>query len=153
MRYCSHCGIEYDEQATCCDTCSASELIDGEELERRRSSARARAHELNDVRLVRVGTAEDPLTAELLSRVLDAACTPVFAKDPRAGVMSIATTGMPHDWWEFWVPETEAERATQILAQAKARLSVTPEEAARAAEEEELESEQAPAPEKDAPVP
>jgi len=44
-------------------------------------------------------------------------------------------------WWEIMVPEENQERAVALLAQEKNRLDTTADEAARAAEEEERETE------------
>lgn len=139
MRYCSHCGIEYGEEAACCATCSTSELLTGAELQRRRGEAQARGRELDNARLVSVGTTEDPLTAELVSRALDAACIPVFAKDARGGVVDVVTSGVPHDWWEFLVPDVYQSRAAEIVSYALAQLTANPGDAARAAVDEEQE--------------
>jgi hypothetical protein len=90
---------------------------------------------------VRAGTVEDPLTAEALARALQASGISVFARPGRGGAVDVLTTGNLLGWWELLVPEEELPRAVQLLAYERSRFEGSAEEAVRAAEEEELESE------------
>jgi hypothetical protein len=57
--------------------------------------------------------------------------------------VDVLTTGNPHPWWEILVPEEHVPRATELLAQEKARMDASADANAQAAEEEELENEAA----------
>jgi hypothetical protein len=143
MKYCVECGSEYQDHVTECADCPGSQLVDAAEMRRRGLPL---PHERDTREFVRVGTAEDPLTSEEFVRVLEAEHIPVFSRPRRGGTVDVLTTGVPHPWWEILVPEEHAARATELLAQAKARLDSTAAEAAQAAEDEERETEQAGAP-------
>lgn len=140
MKYCVECGSEYQEHVTECADCSGSQLVDAAEMRRRGLPL---PHERDTREFIRVGTAEDPLTAEDFVRMLEAAQIPVFSRARRAGTVDMLTTGNPQPWWEILVPEEHAARATELLAREKATLDATSDEAAQAAVDEELESEQA----------
>jgi len=137
MKYCAECGSEYQDQVTECADCPGSQLVDAETMRQQKLKAQER-----DTReFFRVGTAEDPLTAEDFVRLLEAEHIPVFSRPRRGGTVDVLTTGNPHPWWEILVPEEHVAKATELLAQEKARLDATSDEAAKAAEEEELETE------------
>lgn len=149
MRYCTRCAREYGEEVERCVECPDGQLVGRAEAIRLGlvvevfPSPLACGPPPNDRRkFVRVGTADDPLTTEVIGRALQSCGIAVFALDPRGGPVDVMTTGVTHDWWELRVPEDELARAAQIFATEKARLEATADEAARAAEEEELESEQ-----------
>jgi hypothetical protein len=139
MKYCVECGSEYQDHVTECADCPGSQLVDAAEMRRRGLPL---PHERDTREFVRVGTAEDPLTAEDFVRLLEAEHIPVFSRPRRGGTVDVLTTGVPHPWWEILVPEEHAQRATELLVQEKAKLDATADEAAQAAEEEERESEQ-----------
>jgi hypothetical protein len=139
MKYCVECGSEYQDHVTECADCPGSQLVDAAEMRRRGLPL---PHERDTREFVRVGTAEDPLTSEEFVRVLEIEHIPVFSRPRRGGTVDVLTTGASLPWWEILVPEEHAARATELLAQAKAKLDSTAAEAARAAEEEELETEQ-----------
>lgn len=140
MKYCVECGSEYQDHVTECADCPGSQLVDAAEMRRRGLPL---PHERDTREFVRVGTAEDPLTSEAFVRVLEAEQIPVFSRPRRGGTVDVLTTGVPHPWWEILVPEEHAARATELLAEEKTKLDATAAEAAQAAEEEELETEQA----------
>ncbi|MCI0571615.1 MAG: DUF2007 domain-containing protein [Myxococcaceae bacterium] len=139
MRFCSHCGSEYDQGVERCETCPDGVLVGPEDYGGR--APRPRTRGLDTSTFVRAGTADDPLTAELLSRMLDDAGIPVFARDLRGGAVDPLTTAVLSDWWELLVPSEDQARAAELVSYEKRRLASTEEEAARAAEEEELETE------------
>lgn len=143
MKYCVECGSEYQDHVTECADCTGSQLVDAAEMRRRGLPL---PHERDTREFIRVGTAEDPLTAEEFVRVLEAQQIPVFSRARRAGTVDVLTTGNPQPWWEILVPEEHVARATELLEQEKVKLEATAAEAAQAAEEEERESEQAGAP-------
>ncbi len=140
MKYCVECGSEYQNHVTECADCPGSQLVDAETMRQRGLPL---PHERDTREFIRVGTAEDPLTAEDFVRMLEAEHIPVFSRPRRAGTVDVLTTGNPHPWWEILVPEEHVARATDLLAKEKAQLDATADEAARAAEEEELEGEAA----------
>lgn len=140
MKYCAECGSEYQDHVTECADCPGSQLVDAETMRARGPLPNS---EQDTREFLRVGTAEDPLTAEDYVRVLEAEHIPVFSRPRRGGTVDILTTGNPHPWWEILVPEEHVAKATELLAQEKARLDATADEAAKAAEEEELETEAA----------
>ena len=140
MKYCTECGSEYQDHVTECADCPGSQLVDAETMRQRGLMP---SQEQDTREFFRVGTAEDPITAEAYVRVLETEHIPVFSRHRRGGTVDILTTGNPHPWWEILVPEENVQKATELLAQEKARLDATSDEAAKAAEEEELESESA----------
>ncbi len=140
MKYCVECGSEYQDHVTECADCPGSQLVDTAEMRRRGLPL---PHERDTREFVRVGTAEDPLSSEIFVRALEAEQIPVFSRPRRGGTVDVLTTGVPHPWWEILVPQEHAPRAAELLAQEKARLDATADEAAQAAEDEERETEQA----------
>ena len=138
MKYCVECGSEYQDQVTECADCPGSQLVDAEGMRQRGLPL---PHERDTREFIRVGTAEDPLTAEDYVRLLEEEHIPVFSRPRRGGTVDVLTTGNPHPWWEILVPEEHVAKATELLAREKAQLDATADEAARAAEEEEREGE------------
>ncbi|MBN1209292.1 MAG: DUF2007 domain-containing protein [Myxococcaceae bacterium] len=139
MKYCVSCGSEYQEHVKECADCPGSELVDAEGMRQRGLPL---PHERDTREFIRVGSAEDPLTAEDFVRLLESEKIPVFSRPRRAGTVDVLTTGNPHPWWEILVPEEHVQRATALLEQEQAQLEETAGEAAQAAEEEEREGEQ-----------
>ncbi|WP_224243746.1 putative signal transducing protein [Hyalangium gracile] len=140
MKYCVECGSEYQDKVTECADCPGSQLVDAATM---RERGLPLPHERDTREFIRVGTAEDPLTAEDYVRMLESEHIPVFSRPRRGGTVDVLTTGNPMPWWEILVPEEHVQRATELLAREKAQLDATSDEAARAAEEEELETEAA----------
>ncbi|HYH97386.1 hypothetical protein [Hyalangium sp.] len=143
MKYCVECGSEYQDHVTQCADCSEIQLVDAAEMRRRGLPL---PHERDTREFIRVGTAEDPLTAEEFVRLLEAEHIPVFSRARRAGTVDVLTTGNPHPWWEILVPEEFTQKASELIAQSKAKMDASADENAQAAEDEELENEQASAP-------
>jgi hypothetical protein len=143
MKYCVECGSEYQQSVTECADCPGSQLVDAEGMRQRGLPL---PHERDTREFIRVGTAEDPLSAEQYVRMLEAEHIPVFSRPRRAGTVDVLTTGNPLPWWEILVPAEHTQRASELMAQQKAQLEATSDEASRAAEEEELESEAASTP-------
>jgi hypothetical protein len=143
MKYCVECGSEYQDHVTECADCPGSQLVDAAGMRQRGLPL---PHERDTREFIRVGTAEDPLTAEDYVRLLEAEQIPVFSRPRRGGTVDVLTTGNPHPWWEILVPEEHVAKATELLAREKALLDATAEEAAQAAEEEERETEAASTP-------
>jgi hypothetical protein len=138
MKYCMQCGSEYQEGVKECADCPGSALVDAEAMHQDHVPL---PDERDTRKFVRALTAEDPLTAEDYVRLLELERIPVFARPRRTGTVDVLTTGTLEPWYEIMVGEEHLERAVQLLAQEKARLDSTADEAARAAEEEELETE------------
>jgi hypothetical protein len=138
MKYCMQCGSEYQDGVTECADCPGSVLVDAETMRQRHIPLPG---EGDTRKFVRATTADDPFTAEDYVRLLEAEHIPVFSRPRRAGSVDVLTTGALEPWWEIMVGEEHLERATQLLTQEKARLEATSDEAARAAEEEERETE------------
>lgn len=136
MRYCPTCSAEYQDDISECADCPGSALVSAEEM---RARGRPLPGEFDESRLVRVDTADDPLTAEQLVGALEAAGIPVLARPGRGGPVGAATTGVDHAWWELLTPEPRAAEAAALLAQERRRLEAQADEAARAAEAEALE--------------
>ena len=138
MKYCMQCGSEYQDGVKECADCPGSELVDAEAMRQRHIPLPS---ESDTRKFVRATTAEDPLTAEDYVRMLEIERIPVFVRPRRGGSVDMLTTGALEPWWEIMVGEEHLQRALTLLAQEKARLDSTSDEAARAAEEEELETE------------
>jgi len=92
-------------------------------------------------RFVLVTQVDDPLTLDAYLRVLQAAGIPTLSVDDEGMVGSI-TDGFAGKLYDIRVPEESLERAAQLLTEEKARLEASADEAARAAEEEEAETEE-----------
>ena len=135
MRYCSRCGAECGD-ATSCTRCGGTDLLRPEELAR---DARPPSAEQDQRKFVRVGTAEDPLTSEHLTGVIRAAHIPVLSRSHLSVMDPITSPGGP--WWEIMVPEELAGKASELIERERSRMAAAAEDAARAAEEEEAESE------------
>ena len=140
MKYCLQCGSEYLESTKDCSDCGGTEFGDAAELQRRGIPLPG---EIDTRRFVRAATAEDPLSSEQLARALEEVDIPVFARPRRGGTVDSLTSGA-NPWWEILVPEDFAAQAIEIIAQERARTDSTAEEAVRAAEEEEAETEAKP---------
>ncbi|WNG38733.1 DUF2007 domain-containing protein [Archangium minus] len=138
MKYCMQCGSEYQDGVKECADCPGSTLVDAETMRQRNV---APPGEGDTRKFVRAATADDPFTAEDYARLLQLERIPVFIRPRRTGTVDVLTTGTLEPWWEIMVGEEFLERATQLLAREKAELDATAEEAARAAEEEERETE------------
>ena len=135
MRYCSRCGVECGD-ATSCPRCGGTHLVRPEELARDKESPSA---EQDQEKFVRVGTAEDPLTSEHLIKVIQAAHIPVLSRSHESVMDPITSPGGP--WWEIMVPEELAGKASELVERERSRMAAAVEDAERAAEEEEAESE------------
>ena len=135
MRYCSRCGAECGD-ATCCPHCGDTHLVRSEEHAKH---ARAPSAEQDQEKFVRVGTAEDPLTSEHLTGVIQAAHIPVLLRSHGSVMDPITSPGGP--WWEILVPEELAGKASELIERERSRMAAAAEDAARAAEEEEAEGE------------
>jgi hypothetical protein len=86
--------------------------------------------------------AEDQVEAELLVTACDEAGIPVILQSARSG--SVGTIASPVDRFHILVPRADLERARPLLEERKRALEEDPDGAARAAEEEEAETEQQP---------
>jgi len=135
MRYCSRCGVECGD-ATSCPRCGGTHLVSPEEQGRHTKSPSA---EQDQEKFVRVGTAEDPLTSEHLIKVIQAAHIPVLSRSHESVMDPITSPGGP--WWEIMVPEELAGKASELVERERSRMAAAVEDAERAAEEEEAESE------------
>jgi hypothetical protein len=140
MRYCINCGSEYEDSVRECTDCPGSALVDAAAM---RQAGVPLAGERDRRTFVRVGSAEDLLSADDYVQVLEEARIPVISRAHRGGTVDALTTGLVMDWWEILVPEEHVAQATALLARERATLEATAEEAALAAEEEELEMESA----------
>jgi hypothetical protein len=138
MKYCVECGSEYQDGATECVDCRGAKLVDAQTM---RATGRANPGERDTRTFVRAGTAEDPLSAERYVEVLEAAGLDPLVRSRRAGSVDSLTTGIVLPWWELLVPEAQLARAVDLLREERARFEATAEEATRAAEDEERESE------------
>jgi len=135
MRYCSRCGAKCGD-ATSCPRCGGTHLVRPEEQGRHAKSPSA---EQDQEKFVRVGTAEDPLTSEHLIKVIQAAHIPVLSRSHESVMDPITSPGGP--WWEIMVPEELAGKASELVERERSRMAAAVEDAERAAEEEEAESE------------
>jgi len=84
--------------------------------------------------------AEDQMEAQLLLTACDEAGIPVILQSARSG--SVGTIASPVDRFHLLVPRADLQRARTLLEERKRALEEDPDGAARAAEEEEAETEQ-----------
>ncbi|HEX8434930.1 hypothetical protein [Archangium sp.] len=138
MKYCMQCGSEYQDGVKECADCPGNALVDAETM---RQHHVALTREQDTQKFVRAATAEDPLTADDFVALLEKERIPVFSRPRRTGTVDVLTTGALEPWWVIMVPEEFQERAIQLLSREKSTLDATSDEAALAAEEEELETE------------
>lgn len=132
MKYCADCGSEYQREVETCVDCGTAHWLTAEE-----HRVGAAVHgETADSRLVEIGTAEDPLTAQQLVGALEAENIPVYSRPRRFGTVGPLTSGVNHPWWELLVPQSDQSRAMRVLEIARSQLEATREEAIQAAEEE-----------------
>jgi len=85
--------------------------------------------------------AEDQMEADLLLSACDEAGIPAILQSPRSG--PVGTISSPVDGFNILVPRKDAARALPLLEERKQALEADPAGAARAAEEEEAETEKA----------
>ena len=83
---------------------------------------------------------EDQMEAQLLVTACEEAGIPVILQSARSG--SVGTLASPVDRFHILVPRADLERARTLLEDRKRALEEDPDGAARAAEEEEAETEQ-----------
>src|SRR5579871_6863156 len=106
MKYCPQCGSEYrDEVARCAD--DDVDLVGAAEM---KSRGLALPGERDTRRFTRVGTAEDPLSAERYVAALTEAKIPAFARPRRAGSVDGLTSAISGPWWEIVAADTDAAR-------------------------------------------
>ena len=134
MKYCTECGAEYLDAAEKCSDCQVSALVSREEMRRRGLPL---AMDRDTRRFVAAGNADDPLSQEMLVKVLETEKIPAFAR-PRSSGSGGPITGSSGEWWEIVVPEDVLDRARQIIDSEKQKMKATEDEAARAADEEAL---------------
>ena len=84
--------------------------------------------------------AEDQMEAQLLVTACEEAGIPVILQSARSG--SVGTLASPVDRFHILVPRADLDRARTLLEDRKRVLEEDPDGAARAAEEEEAETEQ-----------
>jgi hypothetical protein len=89
----------------------------------------------DDAFFVRVGSADDPFEADLLTDALDEAQIPVIARASRDHVMDTLVVTAPN-FWDIMVPREYEERARGIVEMRKVTIERDADDAARAAEEE-----------------
>lgn len=140
MKYCANCGSEYQSEVAECSDCGGKEMLTAAQMKER---GKLLPGEVDTRRFVRAGTVDDPLSAEQISRTLDEAGIPVFARARRASSVDTLTEGSTLPWWEILVPEEMVERAEKMIRENLAAIEANSADAQRAAEEEELEGEAA----------
>ena len=99
----------------------------------------------DDARFVKVGSADDPFEADLLTDALDEAEIPVAARSTRDMVMDTLVNPAPMSW-DILVPAEFEARARSIVEARSRAIEEGAADAARAAEEEEAATEGTPIP-------
>jgi Putative prokaryotic signal transducing protein len=83
--------------------------------------------------------AEDQMESQLLVSACEEAGIPAIVQSPRSG--PVGTIASPVDGFNILVPRRDLERARALLQERKQALEADPDGAARAAEEEEAQTE------------
>src|SRR5438309_11241742 len=83
--------------------------------------------------------ADDAMEAELLAQACEDAGIPAILQTPRSG--PVGTIASPVDRFNILVPRRDLARARQLLQERKEALEADPDGAARAAEDEEAQTE------------
>lgn len=135
MKYCTECGSEYQDAIAACADDGNTELVSIEEMRKRGLPT---VEERDTRKFVRAGTADDPLSAERFSQVLEEQRIPVFARPRRTGTVDGLTGATVQPWWELLVPEDHLDRATALLLETRREMEADAEENAKAAEAEAL---------------
>ncbi len=84
-------------------------------------------------------SADDQMQAQLLISACEEAGIPVILKSRRSG--PVGTIASPVEGFDLLVPRTQVERARRLMEERKQALEADPDGAARAAEDEEAQSE------------
>lgn len=84
-------------------------------------------------------SADDQVEADLLVTACEDAGIPAILQSARSGL--VGTIASPVEGFSILVPRRDLERASRILAERRNALEEDPEGAARAAEQEEAETE------------
>lgn len=95
----------------------------------------------NNARFVKVGVADDPFEADLLTDALDEVGIPVAARSTRDMVMDTLVNPAAIAW-DILVPEEFEARARAIIEAKSKEIEDAAADAARAAEEEEAATEE-----------
>jgi hypothetical protein len=91
-------------------------------------------------RFIRIAQVDDPMTLDAYLHVLEEAGIPVLSLDDE-GMVGGLTDGFGGRLFEVQVPEELATKATKLLTEEQARLDAGAEDAGKAAEREEAETE------------
>ena len=137
MKYCTNCGAEYQDTVAHCSDCDFSELVSEQEMRKRGLPI---SGEVDTRRFARAGTVDDPLFAEQVANALRSENISVFARQRMGGTVDRLTDGVT-PYWEILVAEADVPRAVELIEQIRENFRATEEEAVRAAEEEEAETE------------
>jgi hypothetical protein len=141
MRYCPSCLAEYTDGVPLCIECGGQPLISQEELSQRPGFRQPDAED--STLYVAVGTAEDPYEADAFTSAIDEAGIAVYARPQHVSPVDALTTGARGPWWEILVPEAHVDKARRVLEDRRRDLVASGEDAASAAEDEELAGEAA----------
>lgn len=136
MKHCPKCLSEYRETATECSDCPGQLLTKGPPP---KPPATPQSHQ-DTRRFVPVATTENPLEAEQFEAALAAKSIASFVRSRKSSSVDMLTVPAP-PWWEVLVAEDEQVRAKALLEELSAELRRNQDEAIRAAEEEEAETE------------
>jgi len=138
MKTCPQCGAEYRDDIVQCADDGAALVVS---VAPTAASPVAGPSQRDTRRFVRIGTAEDPLSADQLVAALGEAKITGFARPRSGGSVDGLTSASAGPWWEIVAPEESEAQAREILERERAAIEASAEEAARAAEEEEAEDE------------
>ena len=139
MRYCPTCLEEYEDGVAACAECKDA-LVTEEELAQRPGFRRVGEEDPRD--FVTVGAAEDPFEADAFTAAIDEVGIPVMARMRHAGSVDSITESTNRSWWEILVPTDQRAKAAEVMAKRKEELDASAEDAGKAAEEEERQSEE-----------
>lgn len=138
MKICPQCQGEFTDAAALCDACQVG-LVSAQQAAASRPAGKAPIPGGPGFALAL--SCDDPFDAEAYVSALRDAGLPVFSRDRRRSAVDLLVTPGGASFWEILVPSDQLGRAQAVIDARRGELEAEQEGNARAAEEEEAETE------------